>query len=91
MNEKELLSAAVRLLIAVKGTAMRCRLSGAAGFPSKEGNALSGVEGDVEEFLNELSLARPDLAEGWEMGREFADDAGVEWASVADRIASMAP
>lgn len=50
------------------------RMSGAAGTPTPEGRCLSCVEGDIEEFLNELALVRPDLAVPWKMTKEFALD-----------------
>jgi len=91
MSERDLLAAAVKLLIGVKKRALHTRRfeEPKDGLVTPSSKRLFDIEGDVEEFLNELSLNHPALAEGWEMGKEFADDAGAEWQPVAVRAAAM--
>lgn len=74
MIEAEALSTTVALLISIKRSAQRVRLSGVAGAPTEESRCLFRIEGDVEEFLNELALVDSDLASPWRMTPEFAAD-----------------
>ena len=91
MDERELLAEAVKLLIDIKGRAHDTRRLQEPhdGLVTPSSKCLFNIEGDVAEFLNDLSFGRPDLAEGWEMGKEFADDCGIEWTPVSTRAAAI--
>ena len=80
MDEKEALGSAIKLLVEIKKRACHTRrfVEPKDGMVTPSSKCLFGVEGDVEEFLNELALADPALAAPWKMTPDFAFDNGVD-------------
>ncbi len=80
MDEKEALKKAVEMLIGIKKRACHTRLNVEPrdGLVTPSSRCLNSIEGDVEEFLNELAQAAPELAKPWEVTPEFAADNGID-------------
>lgn len=78
MSDRDVLSEALALLIEIKKRACSTRLyvEPKDGMVTPSSKCLFRVEGDVEEFLNELALDHPEVAHaaGWRMTPSFSDD-----------------
>jgi hypothetical protein len=82
MSDRDVLSEALRLLTEIKSKACHTRrfAEPSDGMVTPSSKCLNGIEGDVEEFLNEVALDLPDIskAAGWKMTPEFASDHGID-------------
>lgn len=78
-TEKNALESAIKLLIEIKKKACHTRrfAEPAGARATASSKCLFGIEGDVEEFLNDMALADPSLAAPWKMTPDFAADNGV--------------
>jgi hypothetical protein len=74
-TKDEALTAAVRLLIAIKKRAMAARHTPTLrAETTPESRTLSEIEGDVGQFLNDLTYDHPEWGENWRVTPEYATD-----------------